>query len=218
LCSHRHRLAASGTDAHADFHFVGLRHTECHRCHDPGFGAALALFLCPADQRSTASRSAAGISSVGDSGCPGGREVVREAAGTGTILPQSGHLPNGGGDTALTFNRRPHEQKKRMTPSDGSFDADAEPEADPAAFLCRIRTRAPQPGHTTRSDGSAGIGRVWPQRQIARGIRRNLSDQDARERIAPWLNERQSAPRAFATFPEGSRRSCCRIEFHRDRS
>ncbi len=130
-----------------------------------GGGSAI-LADCPrcfSDQHAMASRSVAASSSVGDSGCPGGLDDVSEVVGTGTITPQSGHFPCGGGEAPSTFRRRPHGQKKRMYPSSDWRD-------DDASRGRRIRTFAPHPGHFTRSVGSAGITRSWPQRQVARGI------------------------------------------------
>jgi len=118
------------------------------------------------DQALNSARSVVVSSSVGASGWPGGGTTPPR--GTGTIRPQSGHLPLAGGFCDGTFNRRPHGQKNRMNPS-----LDAPGSAGGAAAL-RIRTRAPHFGQTTRSEPAEGDGNSCPHRQIARAMNPSL--------------------------------------------
>ena len=149
------------------------------------------------DQASRAARSSALNSSVCASGWPGGGPVLPR--GTGTIVPQSGHLPLAGGLAAETFNRRPHGQKNRMNPS-------PDPPGSPpptAVAAWRMRTLAPHFGQTTRSEPAEGDGNGCPQRQIARAMNPDPRSKKIVRRFA------QSASRV-AGWTAAPRRSCCR--------
>jgi len=94
-----------------------------------------------------------------------GGVVVEKACadvGTGTIRPQSGHLPVTGRSTMGTFSRRPQGQRNLRKPSPASsFGAGR-----------RSRIRAPHLEHSIRSGASARIFSFSPQRQVTRGINR----------------------------------------------
>jgi hypothetical protein len=123
-------------------------------------------------QRSSVRRSWVLISSVGVSGSRDFTLNIADdddevTAGTGTIRPQSGHLPDCCAeppevDSARTFNRRPHEQEKRTNPSPApTFGASR-----------RTLIRDAHLGQITRSGPFAGKLKTCPQRHVARGMSR----------------------------------------------